>query len=467
MANDTLGDSSILLEGDALAERQAEAVRARETLAAQQSITSPGSKPKGVADEDADNALAKAFEEATGENPNSEIPAVGTVTKPPGVPDSPADPKPKKEDAPAEVDDSSKTIDDLLALATKSDDKPLAEPENKPAAEAKPYSEHELPATASVKSKESFSKLKEAAVARENEQRSRAEAAEAKAKAAEEALAKAQAEVGKLTPEIETELKELREHRALYATETDPSFKAKFDARISKNHDDILSYLVGLGLTQDKADAIKKLPRSSREAEFDKLLGLIEDPAQRRPIESKLLQNVGIDQERTEALSEAKNKAESIVKAQRDAPVVSKQAKIDEIANLVRPKLNGLEWFAEKNIPANTPPELRKQMEAQNKWASEQRDALKAAIVNDDPQTRATAALAVPLSQYFARELGIARAKLAAAEAKLDKIQKASATSRLSERASVRSDAPVRTNVDADARDTIDSLFTEAGGKLS
>jgi hypothetical protein len=468
--------SSLILPAEELAARNEQARAARDTLAAQQSITSPGARAKSTDDFDAEDALAKHLHEAERTAPKegdeSGVPRSAEVTPAPGVPVSPAAPKPpvpqktpaeiEAEEAAASAKSGEDTLEGLLAQA-----RTEATEAEKPAVQTPPkpesaFSDHTLPANASQKSKDSFENLKRAASEREAAQRARADAAEAKIAAAEAAAAEAKAQVGKLTPELEQELKELREHRALFATESDPTFKSKYEGRQAQHYEAIYAELRRHQLPEATITELKALSKADRDWNIDQYVSKLTNPADKRPIEAKQLQIQAIEDEKAEELLTTKAKAAELVKAQREAPAQQTQAKIDEIANLVKPKIAGMKWFDVKDIPADTPPEAKKALEENNRRAVAYREHLRLAIVNDDPQTRAAAALAVPLSYYYAREAAMAQAQVKTLQEKLDKIVKASATSRLSERASVRSDAPIRTDVDSDPQDAVDALFRQA-----
>ena len=197
---------------------------------------------------------------------------------------------------------------------------------------------------------------------------------------------------------------------------------------------------------------------------IDRLVGLLEKPEERRPFESAMLKIQTIEDERVAELQNTKAKAAEILKAKRTDPVAQTAARIDAVANKVKPNVNpkSLPWLFPKEIKPDTPPELKKQLEAHNKFAGDMQEMLRAAIVDDSVETRATAAISVPLAQYYFRELNVAKAALAAANEKLAKITRAGATSRLAERASVKSDSPKKLDLDGDRNETIDNLFKEA-----
>ena len=190
---------------------------------------------------------------------------------------------------------------------------------------------------------------------------------------------------------------------------------------------------------------------------------MIDNPTSKRLIEGKLAAIALADEERAAELSEAKSRAEVVLKSQREAPKVERQKTIQAIVQEIEPVYAQLDFLQDKKVEAATPPELRKTLEAHNQWAAQLRGQLKAAIEGDDVKTRALAAVSVPLAQHFARENKALKEQLAAANAKLERISKASATSRLSERASVSrpAAAPRKPNLSEDAGDALDNILAE------
>jgi hypothetical protein len=470
MANEDIQQESLLLDNAAAAARTAIAREAAETIRAQNVPTQPASSYKTNPNADADSALDNAFKDVSGKLPDG-VPEPGAIERAPGVPDNPAEPKPK---TPAEIaaeaaaearNEATDTLDDLLKNARVDEETPAEPaPKERPAERKEDaYAEHTLASNASQKSKDSFENLKRAAAERESAQRARAEAAEAKALAAEAALNEAKSKIGVLTPELEQELKELREHRALFAREQDPQFKQKYDAKASAHYEAIYAQLRLHQLPEEEITKVKAMSKADRDAQIEVWTAQLQQPSERRPIELRQMQLQQVEEERAQELAETKAKAAEILKAERVAPEIQTKQKIDQISDLVRPNLKGMTWFDVKEIPKDTPPEQRKALEASNARAIAYREHLRAAIMHDDVQTRATAALAVPLSYYYAREAQLAKAELELVKSQLARITKAGATSRLSERASTKSEVPAsKVNLDADARDIVDDLFKSA-----
>ena len=478
MPDDILPPDSTLFPDDATAAaRTAAALRAREQLSGN---NRDSSRPNYKVDinEDAASSLDRGLDEALKEE--GAPPATGTVVaKAPGVPENPAAPKkPAEPKSPAQIEEEraaenaalheegATSLDKLLEAAQENPEAPAPKTEDEPPAQERTgeFSEHQLPANASQKSKDNFERLKQAAAERVTAAETKAAELAAKLEAQEAALKEAQAKAGVLTPELETELKELREHRALFDTERDPAFLQKYDSRQAQHYQTIYDRLKLHNYPDDQIAELKALPKAERDGVIDRLVGLLEKPEERRPFESAMLKIQTIEDERVSELQNTKAKAAEILKAKRTDPVAQTAARIDAVANKVKPNVNpkSLPWLFPKEIKPDTPPELKKQLEAHNKFAGDMQEMLRAAIVDDSVETRATAAISVPLAQYYFRELNVAKAALAAANEKLAKITRAGATSRLAERASVKSDSPKKLDLDGDRNETIDNLFKEA-----
>ena len=459
---DDLNDSAFLQTADAAAESSARAQRAQAEFAERGSATSPSASLKPSVNLDESNSDFDKLVDSVVQDPNNPANALSDApaSKPKGEtkPDE-APAKPAEEAAPEATPAKKGPLDDLLKQATaKPDEAPPAKPED-------PYADHQLPATASVKARENFDRLKATAAADIKAAADERDAAVQRAKEFEAKLNEAQQTAGKLTPELEQELKELREHRALFDTERDPQFRQKFDSRIDRNYQGIYSELHRHGLPSAEIDKLKAFPKADRDRAIEGFLDKLE-PADRRIIESKLVSNLGIEEERNTELSRVRTEAEQHIKSQREAPQQAAQQRADTIANLVGPQLKGLDWIYTKDIPAGTPPEVRKALEQHNELAAEMQSDLRSAITNDDPETRATAALSVPLAKWFARENAALKAQLKELSGKLERYSSASRTSRLAERASVKSDTPKPAlDLNQEGGDAVDNLFKTAQEK--
>lgn len=349
-------------------------------------------------------------------------------------------------------------LDDLLSNA------PAASAAVSSAAD--PYGEVKLRSDASPKTRETFEQLKN--VAREREialQKERDEIA-----AARDALQKERDELAVKTaqvpPEILKELEEHRQFRVQFDVENTPEFKQKYDSRVNNNFEAIYSRLAQHGLPQTELERLKTFSIADRNNAIEGFLDKLPSES-RRLIEAKLVDNVNALEERQTTLQSLRAKAPEIL-SQRQKNEAEALAKRDtEIANTIKPALATLPWIHIQEIPATAAPEERKRLEAENEFAATMQDALRTAITDDSPRTRAEAALAVPLARYYKRQFDAVSAQLKAATEKVAAIEKASNTSRTARTLASTRPAPAPVNQQpSDPADALDALFQGATGQV-
>ena len=268
------------------------------------------------------------------------------------------------------------------------------------------------------------------------------------------------------TPEVEAELKELRAFRAQFDTENDPEFKSKYTSKIDGNYETIYSKLQEMGLKNEVVEQLRKTPQAERDQHIESFLAKI--PATtRRLIESKLVENVSVQEQRQAELSAARAKADEILAARAAAPAQSAEKLQAEIAGHLRPVLGKLDWIQIKEAPATASPTEKAAIEKANEFAAFAQEALKNAIVDQSPRARAEAALAVPLAHHFKARATALEAELTAVKKELDGIRRASQTSRTARTSASPTPAPApKKEEPASGEDAVDALFREAGGIL-
>ena len=394
-----------------------------------------------------DDSLAEvlATTNTDGNGPKEAAPAE-PAAKPAEVKPAEAAPEAK----PAEVKPAERKggLEDLLSDATKpSETKP-----NDPAEDIK------LRSDASPKTRETFEQLK--TVYKTKLDNAAAEAAALKTRVQELEAKTSQAADPERVTALENELKELRAHRAQFDTENDPEFKSKFDTKIDSNYEEIYARLKGHGLKDEVVASLKAMPRAERDKVIDGMLDKV--PDSRRFIDSKLVENESVANQRQKELAEARVNADKILQERRNAPGASRAQSIKAVAEILRPIVDNIDWIKVKDIPSTAGAEEKKSLESFNEFAVRAQDLLKSGILDDSPKARADAALALPLAHYFKRELDSTKASLAAATAELEAIRKAGRTSRTaSTSASPGSGAPKPAKPNADAGDAVDVLFNE------
>ena len=437
---------------DAAAEAMASQMRANPG-----SDVLPSSTPDPVASEDLDNL----FNDATKDAPPPEDPQADAKRES-GINDSakPADEKPsseKPEDKPAETKPADEKAGDKKSLL---DDLLNAEKVEKKK-EKDPYEDIKLRPDASPKTRETFENMKATAREREKAANDRAAALE---KTVAELSEKVKLTEGKTaTPEIENELKELRAFRAQFDTENDPEFKSKYDTKLEQNYQTVYAKLKEHGLKDEVIATLKSLSQKERDENIETFLSKIPTTS-RRLIESKLVDNVSVSEQRRAELEGVRAKADQILAERAKAPIETTQKLESEIATRLRPALEKVEWIRVKEIPPSVAGEEKARLEKANEFALFAQEQLRKAIVDHSSASRAEAALAVPLAYYYKAQSTDLATENAALKKELDGIRAASRTSRTARTSATPNPvAPkVESKHDATPEDTIDELFAAA-----
>lgn len=229
--------------------------------------------------------------------------------------------------------------------------------------------------------------------------------------------AEAKATEGKLTPEQEKEITELREWRKAFDTENDPEFKKQYDGKIEEIDNGLMAYLRANGLAEDdekklRAHGIGKVPAEWWDENVLKKL-----PFDKADIVRDYLK------ERTKT---GMAKAAEIQKFQEQRPqmlqkdteakqveAVEFRKKIDtHIANLVK----DVDWARPKEIPADATPEVKTQIEAHNKNVEEVNRQFEAALFPETPEARAEVAAAAVAAGKLAADTLFLQGELAKAK---------------------------------------------------
>lgn len=327
---------------------------------------------------------------------------------------------------------------------------------------ADPYGEIKLRSDASPKTRETFEQMR--TLARERETTLQRERDEISTRLAEqEKLVKElQSKTTELPEDIRAELEDHRKFRVQFDVENTPEFKTKFDSRINANYETIYSRLQQHGLPQTEVDKLKSFSPADRDAAIDTFLAKL-PPESRRVIEAKLVDNVAAVEERTSNINLVRSKASEILVARQQKQAEALAQRDAEIASTIKPALAKLEWIHFKEVPANAAPEEKKRLEAHNAFAADLQDALRTAIIDDSPKTRAEAALAVPLARYYGKAYKDLQVAHDAALKKLKAIEDASSTSRTARTlANPRPAAAPAPKAPADSGDALDQLFNQA-----
>lgn len=457
MSTDTIADQSILQEADQAAEQIAAQQRAGggETATPEQMRAANDLERGGAFDDafaEAQKSVPKEFSGESGtENGGVIMPLEGAPKE---------EPAPKEEIAeaplvePVVTTEPAKPKSILDSVAATGETKPGVTPP------ADPYADVKLRSDASPKTRETFEQLK--SVAKQREDAARAEAETVRKEAEELRLKLAEVEKRTVPPETEAELKELREFRAQYGAEHTPEFKAKFDGRINQNLESIYKQLSKHGLAETEVQKLRAFAPEDRNLAIENFLGKL-PTADKRLIELKLADNLVAEEDRAKELASVRSKAQEFIQKEKTAPAEQAAQRFESVASILKPALAKVAWVHVKDIPANTPPEVKKELEAHNKFAAEVQEDLKYVLTNDTPEARAEAAIAVPYSKYLQRENAGLKSQLEAATKKLAAIDAASRTARTARSsASTVAPAPAAPKIEGDRDDHIDALFQEA-----
>lgn len=418
--------------------------------------------------DDSTSALDNAFEQHFGRNPdqldntpdrdrekdlNAEIVSASEVPDEPdpeevdappadGKPadDKPADEKPadQKPDAPAPGDD---LLDTLLGKekAPEAAPKPA---DQKP--DEDPYKDIKLRSDASDKTKTTFEDLKRSA--REREAKARADADAAKKEAAE-LKQKLEEASKKSAPEgYEKELQELREFRATFDAERDPTFNKKFEERRERNNTTIFETLKRNGLKDDVIDKVKALPYDQQVEQISRWAEKLQG-RDRLAVTGRLADNENVEADRQAALSEVKAKASEILAKKGEAPARNQEAFVQEAVATLKPVLPKLDFLHPKEIPATATPKEKADLEKHNAGAIESQKLLLGFLQDDSAKSRSLLALAGILAPRYRAELQAVKAELEAARKELGSIREAGRLSKTARSSGTAAGAAPKTDL--------------------
>lgn len=338
------------------------------------------------------------------------------------TPDAP--PEDKKEDA-APVDKK-----EDAAPADKKEDAAPADKKVEPAApEPDELDRVELPPNAKAKSGEAFSEVKR--VAREKISLLATKTTELESKVAE---LTEKTKDGGLTPELKTELEELRGFRAKMDVEADPAFKS-FDIKATEVTESIYAKLIAGGASQPVIDKIKALG-GINEVSWEPLLKNLPEQI-RRSIESKLVEVEDLGERKEKAIKEAKENAGKYLAERQQQTTKQKEISTQKALAYGEKLLAETDWMKPKPVPSGATPAEKTKIEDYNKFLKDASVAVSEAAKDDSPEMRAALGLGVAelmkVRRDFAEHKSSSEAQikelkknLEEAQALLEKIKKGS-----------------------------------------
>ena len=327
-----------------------------------------------------------------------------------------------------------------------------------PAPDAKPdpFDDVKLRSDASPKTRETFDVLKKKA-------RDEIAAAQARADQLSKDLEAAQKNTippDKLPEPIEAELKELREFRATFDIERDPQFQQKYDSRKEANNEAVYGTLRAHGLRDDQIELLKKMGDSERVDAIGDLLEKIPHTS-RLKVQAKLAENISLEDQRGQELSEARSKADQILKDQKEAPSRQVESFYKEVESYAKSLISSVDFLSVAEVPASTPAAERQRIEAQNKEAAKLQGLFVKVLADESPKGKAEAALGLVYAHRLKSENSSLSAKVSELQKEIDDIKKAGSVGKIG-RAPASAGSKPRSVETLDAGSNLDRLFKEA-----
>ena len=240
-----------------------------------------------------------------------------------------------------------------------------------------------LPPNASPKSSEAFSHVKIKAAQEISSREAKIAELDKQLKEANEKLK------NPVPPEIEAELKELREWRAKLDVDADPKFK-EFDKTITSSHEFIYSQLKKSPVVTEKViDEIKKLG-GPENVNMTKLFESIKDPTMQRLVEAKISDIEMAKFNKEQAIKAAKENISQYVSERQKASTEAATAHNKSTAKyLEQLHAKTLSWLAEKPVDPKADEAGKKTIEEHNKFVKETKESMATALSDDSAEMRA------------------------------------------------------------------------------
>lgn len=194
-----------------------------------------------------------------------------------------------------------------------------------------------------------------------------------------------QVEAGKLAPEVEKELTELRNFRLSVDVEANPEFK-EYDATVTANEEAILKKLKEVDVSENSIEKIKKLGVAN--VDWEPVLKEL-PPIARRFIETKLVANEDARAEKESAIAEAKKNAAEYLKSVEEKSGRSAEARKAATENHFKEISSKVEWFKKIEPPAGVSEDDKKKILAHNEFIDGLNKEVAEAIADDSPEMRA------------------------------------------------------------------------------
>jgi hypothetical protein len=368
-----------------------------------QDISGQSLAPKTGVHQDTGDALDDILKQVQGKTEESDEAKAEAEAKA-------AEEKDAKEKAAAEANDPAKQAEKEAA------DKAAAEKQAAEKAKADELFKDtpSLPQGASPKSAEAFATVKIRAAQEISAREQKIAALEAEKKELE---AKA-AQAGKLPPEVETEVKALREWRAKLDIEADPKFKEN-EKTIANAAEFIYAQLRKHKQVDDGVINEIKKHGGPHKVKLDAVFAEIKDPTLQRIVESRIAEMVNLEYNQEQAKAAAKaNVSEYMAARQKEIESTASQHNVDT-ENHLKQHLPKLEFIQQRQVPAGADEATKKAIEAHNKTVTEINQHIQEATKDDSPEMRAIMILGMGKLLYLQPRYESAKARITDLEKQL------------------------------------------------
>lgn len=275
-----------------------------------------------------------------------------------------------------------------------------------------------LPAGASPKSAEAFATIKVKAAQEISTRDQRIAELEAEKKALEEKAA------NPVTPEIERELKTLREWQAKLDVEIDPKFK-EYTKTIETDREFIYAQLrKSPKVTDEVIERIKK-HGGPENVLMDKIFAEIGDKTIQTLVESKIASIETAKFNRDQAIKAAKENISGYMSDREKEWQKSATQHNENTVNLLnKTYLPKLDYLKIQTAKPGADEATRKSVEAHNKWVNETLGLVNAAVADDSPDMRAVMIVGMAELLHIKPQLATAEKRVAALEKELAEANK-------------------------------------------
>lgn len=194
-----------------------------------------------------------------------------------------------------------------------------------------------------------------------------------------------------LTPEVETELKDLRSLRAAWMGENDPEIAKEFDAKVEKADASLYRFLEGKGLKKDIIDDIKAKGVGAWEHWEKVETHLGEKSLDAQKLRQLRLAYDNIEDERAAKIEEIRQDPNSFFnKKEKDDKEKAEEWGKTTASHITEHVNKHLDFFGEKKAPEGASAEVKAAVEAHNKTIGEMAERSKqlfGAAYYRDPKT--------------------------------------------------------------------------------